>query len=170
MDAQHLALGSISEVPSRWSEQLELEYVHHLDLSGTSEDPHKEDFPSYLGRSMPNIHHAKFINWRTMKMNSTSTAQQRWEENHVPPGVPFCFERKITQDSLCVEIKDAGVPVYIENTQKKQETGTQALFIFYKYKYRFPYMSVRFIACRRWADLTWAKVIFWFPGPRKAPG
>ena len=59
-----------------------------------------------------------------------------------------------------MEIKDAGVPVYIENTQKKQETGTQVLFIFYKYKYRFPYMSVRSIACRRWADLTWAKVIF----------
>ena len=43
----------------------------------------------------------------------------------------MCFERKITQDFLCVENKeDAGVPVYIENTQKKQETGTQVLFIF----------------------------------------
>jgi len=46
-------------------------------------------------------------------------------------GVPFCFERKITQDFLCVENKeDAGVPVYIENTQKEQEMGTQVLFIF----------------------------------------
>jgi hypothetical protein len=45
--------------------------------------------------------------------------------------VPFCFARKITQDFLCVENKeDAGVPVYIENTQKKQKTGTQVLFIF----------------------------------------
>ena len=26
--------------------------------------------------------------------------------------------------------KNAGVPVYIENTQKEQETGTQVLFIF----------------------------------------
>ena len=41
-----------------------------------------------------------------------------------------CFERKITQDFLCVENKeDAGVPVYIE-IHKRQETGTQILFIF----------------------------------------
>ena len=66
-----------------------------------------------------------------MKTNSTSTAQQRWEENQVPPGMPFCSERKITKDSLCVENKeDAGVPVYIKNTQKTKETGTQVLFIF----------------------------------------
>jgi hypothetical protein len=63
--------------------------------------------------------------------DSTTTAQQRWEENQVPLGVPFCFERKITQDSLCVGNKeDAGVPVYIKNTQKTKETGTQVLFIF----------------------------------------
>jgi len=109
VDAQHLALGSISEVPSRWSEQLELEYVHHLDLSGTSEDPHKEDFPSYLGRSMPNIHHAKFINWRTMKTNSTSTAQQRWEENHVPLGVPICLGRKIPKGFPASSIASGGI-------------------------------------------------------------
>jgi len=39
-------------------------------------------------------------------------------ERRTAPGA--CLERKITQDFLCVENKeDAGVPVYIENTQKK---------------------------------------------------
>ena len=43
-------------------------------------------------------------------------------ERHTAPGA--CLERKIKQDFLCVENKeDAGVPVYIENTRKKQKNG-----------------------------------------------
>ena len=34
-----------------------------------------------------------------------------------------CFERKITQDFLSMENKDAGMPVYIKNTQKIQKIG-----------------------------------------------
>ena len=49
---------------------------------------------------------------------------------------------KITQDFLCGENKDAGVPVYIEIHKRNKRQGTQALFIFWKYKYRFPYICV----------------------------
>ena len=90
-------------------------------------------------RSMPKIHHAKFVDYRKMKTNSTSTAQQRWEENQVPLDVPFCFERKITQDFLCMGNKeDAGVPVYIEIHKRNKNAGTQTLLIFYKIQIRFP--------------------------------
>ena len=82
----------------------------------------------------------------------------------------FVLREKITQDFLCVENKeDAGVPVYIENTQETRDGNTSFIHIFIKYKYRFPYICARSIACH-WANLTWAKVVFWFPGPRKAPG
>jgi hypothetical protein len=57
--------------------------------------------------------------------------------------------------------------VYRKYTINK-DTGTQALFIFYKIQIQIP-VYVRSIACR-WADLTWAIVVFWLPGPRKAPG
>jgi hypothetical protein len=63
--------------PAYWSERLEMENEHHLDLNGTSDDPLATRRTSYLGRSTPKIHHAKFVNWRTMKTNLTSTAQQR---------------------------------------------------------------------------------------------
>ena len=34
-----------------------------------------------------------------------------------------CLERKFAHDFLCAENKEAGVPVYIENTQKEQKCG-----------------------------------------------
>ena len=50
----------------------------------------------------------------------------------------FCFERKITQDSLCVGNKEASVPVYIEIHKRNKNAGTQTLLIFYKIQIRFP--------------------------------
>ena len=87
-------------------------------------------------------------------------------------GTMLCFGRKITHDFLCVKNKEecGRASVYRKYTKEIKDREHIFYSYFIKYKYRFPYMSVRSIACRRWADLTWAKVIFWFPGPRKAPG
>ena len=71
-------------------------------------------------------------------MNPTTTAQQRWEENQVPPGVPVCLERKFAHDFLCTENKEAGVPVYIKIHKRNKNVGTQTLLIFYKIQIRFP--------------------------------
>jgi hypothetical protein len=38
---------------------------------------------------------------KIMKMNwTTIVAQQTWEENQVPPGVPFCLTREIIKGGL----------------------------------------------------------------------
>jgi hypothetical protein len=72
------------------------------------------------------------------KTNPTTTAQQRWEENHVSPGVPVYLERRVAHDFLCAENKEAGVPVYIEIHKRNKNAGTQTLLIFYKIQIRFP--------------------------------
>ena len=57
----------------------------------------------------------------------------------------------------------AGVPMYIENTQKKQRIGNTSFIHIFKIQIQVPYKYVRSIVCRRWADPTWA---MWSSGSR----
>ena len=86
-------------------------------------------------------------------------------------GFYLCFERKITQDFLCVENKeDAGVPVYIEIHKRNKRREHKFYSYFYKIQIQVPIHMCALHSLPPLGRSNLGDLVFWFPEPRKAPG